>query len=315
VCCPAIAGGEGLRSCDTPRVIRSVGPLGPVKVAGLVSWKLRYDLLAVVVVAVGMAHFADSPLFRSAESVVPLLGVVVSIFIGFRNTSAYNRWWEARTLWGAMVVNCRAISNALVGVDNGTAEMQPVADRMRRRQVRHAWHTAAELRRVPAPPELRELTPEDPPDATSGTLLALQAADVRDLLAGDLIDRQGRSLLINLITAQATAAGGLERIRNQPIPIYYAVFVRSLAWTFAIMVCTKMGPGGHAGFAGMAVGVLVMAIFVVAERLGYFIEEPMDNTAFDLPMDRFCAGITADLLGPAHPLARPRESAEALVWM
>ena len=82
-------------------MMRSVGRFGPVKVAGLVGWKLRYDLLAVLVVAAAMAHFANSPLLRSAEPVVPLLGVVVSIFIGFRNSSAYSRWWEARTLWGS----------------------------------------------------------------------------------------------------------------------------------------------------------------------------------------------------------------------
>jgi len=296
-------------------VIRSVGPLGPVKVAGVVSWKLRYDLLAVLVVAVGMAHFASSPLFRSAEPVVPLLGVVVSIFIGFRNSSAYNRWWEARTLWGSVLINCRAMSNALVAVDNCIPEMLPIADRMRRRQVRHAWQLAAELRRLPAPPELRELTPEDPPTATTGALLMLQAADIRDLMAGDMIDRQGRTLLTNLNTAQATAAGGLERIRNEPIPIYYAVFVRALAWTFAVLVCTKMGSGGHESMAGMAVGFLIMAIFIVAERLGYFIEEPMDNTVFDLAMNRFCTVITADLLGSSHALAHPRESPRALVWM
>jgi len=296
-------------------MMRSVGRFGPVKVAGLVGWKLRYDLLAVLVVAAAMAHFANSPLLRSAEPVVPLLGVVVSIFIGFRNSSAYSRWWEARTLWGSVVVNCRAMNNALVAVDNCKPEMQPIAERMRRRQVRHAWQLAAELRRVPASPELSEVTPEDPPDAPSGALLMLQAADIRDLMAGDMIDRQGRTLLTNLNTAQATAAGGLERIRNEPIPIYYAVFVRTLAWTFAILVCTKMGSGGHEGLAGMAVGFLIMTIFIVAERLGCFIEEPMDNTVFDLAMNRFCAVITTDLLGPNHPLARPRESARALVWM
>jgi putative membrane protein len=53
----------------------------------------------------------------------------------------------------------------------------------------------------------------------------------------------------------------------------------------------------------------------MAERLGHFIEEPMSNTPFDLPMNRFCAGITADLLGPGHPLARPRDREDAVIWM
>jgi len=296
-------------------MIRSTGRFGVPKALGVLVWMLRYDLLAVVIVAAIMAVLADKVAFQGAATIVPLLGVVVSIFIGFRNSNAYNRWWEARTLWGTVVGTCRAISNALIAVDDCSDEMAVVVDRMRRRQVRHAWQLAAELRGVAPPPGVAELTPEDPVDASSGTLLALQANDVRDLVRADRIDRQGRVILTNLNTAQATAAGGLERIRNQPIPLPYAVFVRALAWFFGIMVCTRLDNTGHDSILGILVGVLVMALFVVAERLGHFIEEPMCNTPFDLPMNRFCAGITADLLGPDHPLARPADGAHAVVWM
>lgn len=277
-----------------------------LRIVGRVVWRLRYDLLAVAVVAAVMTRFAGSSLFASAAPAVPLLGVVVSIFIAFRNTSAYNRWWEARTLWGLVVLNSQALSNALIAVDNRTAEMAPVIDRMRRRQVRHAWQVAAELRGVPAAPEVAQLTPEDPADATSVQLLTLQATDTRDMRLANMIDPQGRVILTNLNTASATAAGGLERIRRQPIPAYYTVFVRVLAWFFAVMVCTRLDVGGHAGVTGIAISVLIMTLFIVAERLGHLLEEPMNNTAFDLPMDQFCAVITADLLGPSHPLAQLR---------
>ena len=296
-------------------MIRSSSRVGVVKALGVLLWMLRYDLLAVVIVAAIMAVLADKVAFQGAATIVPLLGVVVSIFIGFRNSNAYNRWWEARTLWGTVVGNCRAISNALIAVDDCSDEMAVVVDRMRRRQVRHAWRLAAELRGVAPVAGVAELTPEDPVDASTGTLLALQATDVRDLVRADRIDRQGRVILTNLNTAQALAAGGLERIRNQPIPLPYAVFVRALAWFFGIMVCTRLDNSGHDTVLGIIVGVLIMTLFIVAERLGHFIEEPMSNTSFDLPMNRFCAGITADLLGPDHPLARPADGAHAVVWM
>lgn len=296
-------------------MIRSTGRFGVPKALGVLVWMLRYDLLAVVIVAAIMAVLADKVAFQGAATIVPLLGVVVSIFIGFRNSNAYNRWWEARTLWGTVVGNCRAISNALIAVDDCSDEMAVVVDRMRRRQVRHAWQLAAELRGVPAPPGVAELTPEDPVDAGAGPLLSLQANDVRDLVRADRIDRQGRVILTNLNTAQALAAGGLERIRNQPIPLPYAVFVRALAWFFGILVCTRLDNTGHDSILGILVGVVIMTLFIVAERLGHFIEEPMSNTPFDLPMNRFCAGITGDLLGSRHPLARTPDSDDAAVWM
>lgn len=278
---------------------------GALKVVGQVLWRLRYDLLAVLMVALAMAMFSGSALFAGAAPAVPLLGVVVSIFIGFRNSSAYNRWWEARTLWGTVIANSRALSNALVAVEDGTPEMAAVEDRMRRRQVRHAWQLAAELRGVPAGPAVRELTPEDPPAATAAGLLTFQAADIRDLKRATMIDPQARTLLVNVNSAEQLAEAGLERIRQQPIPRYYAIFIRMVAWLFAVMVCTRLGGDGHASVAGMAVSVAVMTLFIVAERLGHLIGEPMDDSVFALPMDGFCAQITADLLGPEHPLSDP----------
>ena len=281
------------------------GPRGPglLRVVGAVVWRIRYDLLAVLAVAAVMTVLVDVLPLQSAGAVVPLLGTVVSIFIGFRNSNAYARWWEARTLWGGVIANGRALSNALTAVAEQTPESLAIADRIRRRQVRHAWELAAELRGVPASAAVAALTPEDPAGVSSGDLLARQAADIGEMTRAGLVDMQGRTVLVNLNTAQAGTAGGLERIRRQPIPRYYDVFIRALAWFFAFMVCTRVDSGAHDGLFGIVVGILIMTLFIVAERLGAFLEEPMSDNVFGLPMDRFCEVLTADLLGRENPLA------------
>jgi len=282
------------------------GPRGPgmLRVIGAVAWRIRYDLLAVLAVAAVMTVLVDVLPLQSAGAVVPLLGTVVSIFIGFRNSNAYARWWEARTLWGGVIANGRALSNALTAVAEQTPESIAIADRIRRRQVRHAWELAAELRGVPTPAAVAALTPEDPAGVSSGDLLARQAADIGEMTRAGMVDMQGRTVLVNLNTAQAGTAGGLERIRRQPIPRYYDVFIRVLAWFFAFMVCTRVDGGAHDGLFGIVVGILIMTLFIVAERLGALLEEPMSDNVFGLPMDRFCEVLTADLLGRANPLTQ-----------
>ncbi|MGI9164310.1 MAG: bestrophin family ion channel [Mycobacterium sp.] len=284
-----------------------------LRTAGAVLWMLRWDLLAVLVVAGIMMWLSDKVPYASVAQIVPLMGVVVSIFIGFRNSSAYNRWWEARTLWGTMIGNSRSIANALVAVDNCTESMAEVIDRMRRRQVRYAWELAAELRGVPAGPGVAALTPEDRADATSRELLTAQSVEIRDMANKDWIDRQGRTLLVNQMTAQSAAAGGLERIRNQPIPWPYAAFIRTVAWFFAIMVCTRLDVAGHDSGIGVLVSILVMAMFVVAERIGSFLEKPMTPGPFGLTMDRFCTVIQNELLGPPDKLPAGKATSGALV--
>ena len=294
-------------------MIRSAGRLGPVKAAGLVAWQLRYDLLAVLVVAAIMVPIPDA-IQSESVAVLSVLGIAASIFIGFRNSNAYNRWWEARTLWGGIIINSRALHNTLCSVDTGAPAMCSTLDRMRRRQVRYVWQLAAEMRGIAPLPGVAELTPEDGPDPDATELLALQARDVQTLYADGYIDEQARVMLMSVNTGTVTAQSGLERIRNQPVPIQYDLFIRGLAWLFAIVAFNRLDSSSH-HLGGIVVGVLLMAVFVVAERIGHFIELPMRNSIFDLPMYRFCSLITGNLLGAGHPLARPREPDSAAVWM
>ena len=294
-------------------MIRSVGAAGPVKVAGLLAWQLRWDLLAVVIIAAVMVPIPDAVQSENAVAVLSVLGIAASIFIGFRNSNAYARWWEARTLWGGIIINCRALHNGLRSVDTGAAAMAPIANRMRRRQARHAWQLAAEMRGVPPIPGAVELTPEDPADSSAADLMVYQADDVQRLHAGRYVDDQARVMLMSVNTGVVAAQSGLERVRNQPVPIHYDMFIRVTAWFFGIMVFNRLDAASH-HVASIVIGVLVMALFVIAERVGHFIEEPMSNTVFDLPMYRFCALVTGNLLGAGHPLAQPRESATAMVW-
>jgi len=285
-----------------------------VKVTGLVLWQLRYDLVAILIVAGLLVPVPDANQIDYAAAVLSVLGIAASVFIGFRNTTAYNRWWEARTLWGGQIINSRVLHNGLTAVDDGSPTMAPILDRMRRRQVRYCWQLAAEMRGIEPLPGVIELTAEDPPDTDSTELLNLQAADVQTLAADGHIDQQARVMLMAANTGSATAQSGLERIRNEPFPIHYDFFIRMLAWFFGIMAFNRLDSGGHA-VASIVVGLLLMTVFIVAERLGRFIEEPMNNSIFDIPMYRLCSIITSNLLGRAHPLARPQNSDKAAVWM
>lgn len=296
-------------------MIRSVGRLGPVKASALVTWELRHTLLAVAVVVGLLLPVPDASQNEYAGAVLSVLGIAASIFIGFRNTTAYNRWWEARTLWGGIIINSRTTHNGLTSVDDGSPEMAPILDRMRRRQVRYCWQLAAEMRGVSPRPGVVELTPEDPPDTDSTDLLNRQAADVAELVSGGYIDEPARLVLMTANTGVATSQSGLERIRNEPIPVHYDFFIRALAWFFGLVALNRLDAASQNHTGSLVVGILLLIIFVVAERIGGFIEAPMANRVFDIPMYRICTVITGNLLGRDQPLAQPMERDTAVVWM
>lgn len=62
-------------------MIRSVGRAGPVKVAALVTWELRFNLLAMVAVAAVMVPIPDTVQTENATAVLSVLGICATIFL------------------------------------------------------------------------------------------------------------------------------------------------------------------------------------------------------------------------------------------
>ena len=58
---------------------------------------------------------------RAISGTFSLLGVILSIILVFRTNSAYDRWWEGRKLWGALVNHSRNLAiqlDALLPTDD-----------------------------------------------------------------------------------------------------------------------------------------------------------------------------------------------------
>ena len=68
--------------------------------------------LVVVALAAAAVVALDrfvSPMPHVSPVPFTVFGVALSLFLGFRNNAAYDRWWEARRLWGGLVADTRAL--------------------------------------------------------------------------------------------------------------------------------------------------------------------------------------------------------------
>src|SRR6195952_2636083 len=72
-----------------------------------------WDVVVVVLFQVAHRPWMDQPALPTS-----LIGSALVLFLSVRNNVAYARWWEARTLWGAVTNNARSFSRqmaALIG--------------------------------------------------------------------------------------------------------------------------------------------------------------------------------------------------------
>ena len=126
-----------------------------------------------------------------------------------------------------------------------------------------------------------------------------------------LISGWGRHELLGCSEAFTNALGGLQRIRNTPLPPAYDVFIRLICWIFGYSLFLKF-----AGNGALPAGLLLFLGFLIAERIGSYVEGPFDRdgSSFGMPMDLICSMISADLLGSAHPLARLPVERDPSLW-
>src|SRR4051812_23621633 len=69
---------------------------------------------------------------------VSILGAVLGMLLGFRTNSAYDRWWEARKLWGSLVNSSRSLARQAISfIQAPSADRQDEASDHARTLVYH----------------------------------------------------------------------------------------------------------------------------------------------------------------------------------
>ena len=269
----------------------------------LLLWRMRYDLLLLAVIGALILSDTVPTNWQQSGSVVSIMGITVSIIIGFRNTQAIGRGWEARQLWGAIINHSRNLSDILTSLLPEEQLVSAHGRNLVRYQVAMVWQLNFQLRNF-YHQDLRRFQDyllenlEMKPTTTLRQLGQARAIAVRNLYENKSINARGREQLMNIANATVDAIGGLERIRNTPLPASYDVFVRMLSWVFGFQLLLNFKTDG-ASLVGNITGVVLFLGFLMAERIGAYVEGPFDGdgSTFALPLNTICLTISRDLLG------------------
>jgi len=115
-------------------------------VMGQWLWRLRFDLLLLAGMTLLVISNRIPELWFHSTEAIRVLGIAVAIFIGFRNTQAISRWWEARTIWGSMVNVSRNWHDNLQSLLTARQLRSPRGQQLVRLQVAMVWQLNSELR-------------------------------------------------------------------------------------------------------------------------------------------------------------------------
>jgi putative membrane protein len=236
-------------------------------------------------------------------------GVVLGFLIAFRNNHAYERWWEARRLWGQLINESRNLCLKIKGLD----QLEP-SERAVIRDAVAAFGTTllSHLRRRDGSDEQRaNVAGISPPARHEPIRVAGAIYDVlaRSQKAGRL-DGWTMLWLDDHVKSFMDICGACEKIRNTPLSSSYRAMLRhGIALYLAIAPFFLIEDTGLAGFP---VFILACYFLLGVELVAEEIEEPFGAGGDNLPLERYCATIeqsVREILGQFTPLTTETDPA------
>jgi putative membrane protein len=256
-----------------------------------------YTMLLSLGVVVAERHgIAVSFTLNSAP--LTLLGLTLAIFLQFRNSVAYQRWWEGRSLWGELLIGVRNIARQT------QSYMPHLAEEQRRDLVfgliGYVHALRHHLRGTPPHAQLKDwLKP-----ALLDRLAAApnQPNLILDFLGRAYADAARDAGVDSILLAQmerelngfSRVLGGCERLKNTPIPFAYILLLHRTVHVYCLLLpFCLIGPLGW--FTPIVVGVIAYTFFGL-DAIGGEIEDPFDDLPNGLPLAAISRNIEIEML-------------------
>ena len=267
---------------------------------------IRYEILAVTVytLLINILYYQ----YGLREIAIPLaipmvLGTVLSLLLAFRSNQAYDRWWEARTIWGAIVNDSRSLVRQLTSMINNTNESEEIRhfrDQFVRRQIAWNYALGQSLRKKDPLKGLdrllsrRELNFVSRFDNVPAGLLQMHSRDLRYALQHEWINSYQQVEMDRTLSRLCDAMGKCERIKNTIFPATYSLYTH-----FAVIFFILLLPFALIDSLGIVEVPLVAAIsasFLLIEKMAINLQDPFENKPTDTPMTSIARKVERDLL-------------------
>ena len=223
-----------------------------------------------------------------------LLGFAISMLLVFRTNTAYDRWWEGRKLWGALVNNSRNLAMKLETIlpegdeKNRTffrksipAFASALHHHLHKEQTRLELFEDEENRHIFQRIDWEKHVPNQ--------VALLMYRQVQQLYRKGVLTAEQLLFLNAELQSFTDICGACERIKNTPIPFSYSVFIKK--FIFFYVMTLPFGFVFQLGFYAIPVTAFVFYVLASLELIAEEIEDPFGGDANDVPTETLARNI------------------------
>ena len=238
-----------------------------------------------------------------------VFGLAIAFFLGFRMNSAYDRWWEARKIFGELTNNTRSIVAkiyAYYGNGNNFNEIEQVDLKIKAqklidliilyvRQLKNEMHnnfkpTFSEQ----AKNQIYEFNINADNKISNEMLIAI-TKNIEDSFNPSANVEKGD--LMQHINRFYDIQGKAERIKNTPFLMIYSAFTKIIVSFYIILIPLFIGDidlgGEESGFEYLAIPIMVIisSAFLTINKLANLYGEPFSENKTSVTIDDICKTI------------------------
>lgn len=225
------------------------------------------------------------------------LGTAIALLLSFKLAQSYDRWWEARKIWGAIVNDSRTL---VLQVKHFMApENIALVKTIGNRQIAWCYAACNHLRGLDAHEVVRPLVSEMEWEDLQHkphmpiALLDLNSGDISALhKSGEINDFQ-HVQIDNTLVRLTSSLGRAERIKNTVFPATYRVILHFFIYIFLIVLSIPLAE--LLEFAEIPLLIGISLPFFLLEKIAYTIQDPFDNHPTDTPMTNISQNIEKNI--------------------
>ncbi|MBH0064603.1 bestrophin family protein [Psychrobacter sp. SZ93C1] len=230
-----------------------------------------------------------------------LLGIALSLFLGFRNNASYQRWWEARGLWGQLVYDSRSFARQVLSfVDDDTEAGRDAQRSMIHLTIAFSHAVRHRLRGTSPWQDVDPFVAATYHDSMRQSknlpnylmrLLGKQLGDVRrQQLSSELMVQN----MDERLTSMTIVLAACERIHYTPLPFAYMLLVHRTTYLYCITL--PFGLVASLGWATPLICAVIAYTFFGLDALSEELEEPFGFASNQLPLMALSRTIEINLL-------------------
>jgi ion channel-forming bestrophin family protein len=265
---------------------------------GSVVKEVMPRVVAVTVVSIVLVLLQETfPVLKRSLTTTPFLltALPLGIILGFRNSSSYDRFWEARKHWGALVNASRSFTRQIESLIRGGEAAAPLRKQMAYRTIAAVHALRITLRGDKDYGDLRPFLGEDEIATLAGeinppaAILHRLGRDIGTAFEKGWLDSHHASLLEQTVVQITDVVGACERIKNTPTPISYVLFIHR-----AVAIYSFLLPFGVLDTVKALTPVVVFfvsyALFSL-DAIGDELDDPFRRTPNGLPLTTLARNI------------------------